>query len=55
MIELGRAGTFRFQPLGFTLSGAVNKGPILKTDSRITAKIVAVITPIKIAPLVLRA
>ena len=52
IMELGIAGTFRFHPLGFTLSGAVNNGPILNKDSRITARTVAAITPIKIAPFV---
>ena len=52
MNELGIAGTFNPQPLGFTFPSPRNDGPILKTVSKITARTVAAITPIKIAPFV---
>ena len=50
--SLGTAGTFKFQPFGFTLPVAPsNKGPILNADSITTAKTVAATIPIKIAAL----
>ena len=51
-IASGIAGTFKFQPFGFTAPVApLNSGPILKADSTTIARIVEVTIPIRSAPL----